>query len=83
MSWLDTIINKFHVILAAVTQAAILAYHFRTGKDIGNGVQGTVYAFYGFLAGHAFTYQKYPDANNDGVPDPPAKPDSVVQSMNG
>lgn len=69
MKLLDTVINKFHVILATITQAAIIVYHFRTGHDIGNGVQGTVYAFYGFLAGHAFTYQKFPDANNDGIPD--------------
>lgn len=74
MNWdkvYDIIINKLHVVLAAITQGAIIVFHFRTGHDIGNGVQGTVYAWYGFLAGHALTYQKYPDAdaNHDGVPD--------------
>jgi len=61
MKFLDTIVNKFHVILGAVTQAAIIAYHFKTGHDIGAGVQNTVYAFYAFLLGHAGVYQKYPD----------------------
>jgi hypothetical protein len=64
MNWdkiYDTLINKFHIVLAAITQGAIIAFHFHTGKDIGAGVQNTVYAFYAFLAGHALTYQKYPD----------------------
>jgi hypothetical protein len=64
MNWdkvYDTVINKLHVVLAAVTQSVILVYHFKTGHDIGNGVQGTVYAFYAFLGGHALTYQKWPD----------------------
>ena len=58
---LDIVVNKVHVALAAVTQGIILVYHFKTGHDIGNGVQGTVYAFYGFLAGHNLTNQKWPD----------------------
>ncbi len=65
---LDLAINKFHIVLGTVCQAAILVYHFHTGHDIGSGVQGTVYAFYAFLAGHAFTYQKYPDTD---IPEPP------------
>ena len=59
---LDTLINKFHIILGSTTQAAILTYHFKTGKPLDSGVVNTVYAFYAFLAGHALTYQKYPDA---------------------
>jgi hypothetical protein len=59
---LDIVVNKVHVALGAVCQGAIIVYHFKTGHDIGAGVQNTVYAFYGFLAGHALTYQKYPDA---------------------
>jgi hypothetical protein len=58
---LDTLINKFHIILATVAQAAVLAYHFKTGHDIGPGVQNTLYAYYAFLAGHAGIYQKWPD----------------------
>jgi hypothetical protein len=57
----DTIINKFHIVLATACQGAIIVYHFKTGHDIGNGVQNTVYAFYAFLTGHAATYQKWPD----------------------
>jgi len=60
-SILDTLINKFHIVLGTACQAAIFIYHFKTGHDIGTGVQNTVYAYYAFLAGHAFTYQRYPD----------------------
>ena len=63
----DLLINKFHIILGTGCEAAILFYHFHTGHDIGSGVQGTVYAFYAFLAGHAFTYQKYPDHDDNGT----------------
>lgn len=62
--FLDTIINKFHIVLGTGAQAAIIVYHFKTGKDVGPGVVNTVYAFYAFLAGHALTYQKYPDAQD-------------------
>jgi hypothetical protein len=57
----DTLINKFHIALGTACQGALLAYHFKTGHDIGAGIQNTIYAFYGFLAGHALTYQKFPD----------------------
>jgi len=60
-SVLDTLINKFHIILGTVAQAAIFAYHFKTGHDIGPGVQNTVYAYYAFLGAHAGIYQKWPD----------------------
>ena len=56
-------VNKFHIAIASGTQASILYYHFKTGKDLGSGVTNTVYAFYVFLAGHALTYQKWPDAD--------------------
>jgi len=59
---LDTLINKFHIILGSAAQAAIFVYHFKTGHDIGSGVQNTVYGYYAFLAGHALTYQRYPDS---------------------
>jgi hypothetical protein len=58
---LDVFINKFHVILATLCQGALLAYHFKTGHDIGAGIQNTVYGYYAFLAGHALTYQRFPD----------------------
>lgn len=62
--FLDTIINKFHIVLGTVAQGAIIVYHFKTGKDVGPGVVNTIYAFYAFLAGHALTYQKYPDTQD-------------------
>lgn len=65
---LDLLINKFHIILASVAQAAVFAFHFKTGHDIGSGVQNTIYAYYGFLAGHALTYQKYPDGSSSTPP---------------
>jgi hypothetical protein len=58
---LDIIVNKVHIILAAICQGSIILWHFHTGHDIGSGVQNTVYAYYGFLAGHNLTNQKYPD----------------------
>lgn len=61
----DVLINKFHIILASVAQASVLVYHFKTGNDIGTGVQNSLYAYYTFLAGHAFTYQKFPDKKED------------------
>ncbi len=57
----DALINKFHILLATACQGAIIIYHFKTGHDVGPGVVNTTYAFYAFLAGHALTYQKYPD----------------------
>jgi hypothetical protein len=63
---LDLLINKFHIILGSSAQAAVLIYHFKTGHDIGSGVQNTVYAYYGFLGAHALTYQKFPDQPTPG-----------------
>jgi hypothetical protein len=59
---LDLLINKFHIILGTASHAALLVYHFKTGHDIGAGIQNTVYAYYAFLGAHAATYQKWPDA---------------------
>ena len=70
---LDIVINKFHIILGAVAQAAIFFYHFKTGHDIGPGVQNTVYAYYAFLLGHAGVYQKWPDSDAAPAPVPDAQ----------
>lgn len=67
-SFLDTLINKFHIVLGTAAQAALIAYHLKTGKDVGPGVVNTVYAYYAFLAGHAFTYQRYPDTPDQDLP---------------
>jgi hypothetical protein len=63
MNWdkiFDVIVNKLHIILAAICQGTIFLMS-RNGHDIGPGVQNTVYAYYAFLAGHNLTNQKYPD----------------------
>jgi len=67
---LDLAVNKFHIILGSVAQAALIVYHFKTGKDVGPGLMNTMYAYYAFLLGHAGVYQKWPDqgggdSNND------------------
>jgi hypothetical protein len=60
----DALINKFHTILGSAWAAALLVYRWKTGNDIGPGLTNVTYVFYGFLLGHAFTYQKYPDQDH-------------------
>jgi hypothetical protein len=64
MKVLDTLINKFHIVLGTSAQGALIFYHFKTGKDLGPGLVNSVYAYYAFLAGHALTYQKFPDKDD-------------------
>jgi hypothetical protein len=61
---LDLLINKFHIVLGTGAQAAVLVYDFKTGRDIGPGIQNSLYGYYAFLAGHALTYQRYPDQDS-------------------
>lgn len=63
---LDATINKFHIIIGAFCQGSIICYHFRTGRDLGPVVSTTVFAFYGFLLGHAGVYQRWPDKDGGG-----------------
>jgi hypothetical protein len=65
----DVLVNKGHVLLAAICQGAVIGFHFKTGRDVGVNVMNTIYAFYGFLAGHFGVSQKWPDKDGDGVPD--------------
>lgn len=67
----DALINKCHVAIAAACQAAILVFHWKTGRDLPPGVQGTVNWFYTFLAGHFGASQVWPDKP---APPPPATP---------
>lgn len=57
----DTAVNKLHVVLGALCQGSLVFYHYRTHLDIGPILSSTVFAFYGFLLGHAGVYQKWPD----------------------
>jgi hypothetical protein len=61
----DALINKLHIALGCAAQGLILVYHFKTGHDIGPGVTSTMYAYYGFLLGHAGVYQRWPDKDED------------------
>jgi len=58
---LDALINKFHTIIGSVWMAALLIYRWKTGNDVGPGMANCTYAFFGFLLGHAYTYQVHPD----------------------
>lgn len=60
----DVLVNKFHIALAVACQSAVLFYAYHFQKDLGPGIVNTVYAFYAFLGGHAFTYQKWPDQDS-------------------
>jgi hypothetical protein len=62
--FLDKLTNDAHVPIALFVFVVTSAYHFHTGKDLGSGYVSSLYAFYGFLGGHALVYQKWPDASN-------------------
>jgi hypothetical protein len=64
----DIVINKAHVAIACACQGAIFVFHWKTGKDIGANVQGTVFSFYAFLAGHFGASQVWPDKNTPPTP---------------
>lgn len=59
--FLDKLTNDAHVPIALFVFVVTSAYHFHTGKDLGSGYVSSLYAFYGFLGGHALVYQKWPD----------------------
>jgi len=60
---LDSVTNKFHIVMGSAAQGALIIYHIKTGKDIGPGIQNSLYAYYAFLLGHAGVYQKWPDSD--------------------
>jgi hypothetical protein len=69
---LDKLTNDAHVPIALFVFVVTSAYHFHTGKDLGANYTSSLYAFYGFLGGHALVYQKWPDKTDkdgDGIPD--------------
>src|ERR1700674_3623284 len=65
--FLDKLTNDAHVPIALFVFIVTSAYHFHTGKDLGSGYVSSLYAFYGFLGGHALVYQKWPDPTNTTV----------------
>jgi hypothetical protein len=59
----DRLTNDFHIPLAAMVFLGTSGYHFHTHVDLGTNYVNSLYAFYAFLGGHAFTFQKWPDKN--------------------
>ena len=60
-NFLDKLTNDAHVPIALFVFVVTFAYCAKTGKDIPPGFVSSLYAFYGFLGGHALVYQKWPD----------------------
>ena len=71
MAWLnaflDKLTNKFHMLIGTCYGGALAVYYFKTHNDLGPGFVNATYAFYAFLAGHALTYQKWPDQDKPTV----------------
>lgn len=65
-SVLEKFVNQLHVPIALGVLAATTIYHFYTHRDLGTNYVNSLYAFYGFLAGHFGFSQKWPDKSNDG-----------------
>jgi hypothetical protein len=61
--FLDKLTNDAHVPIAIFVFCVTFAYCAKTGKDLLPGFVSSLYAFYGFLGGHALVYQKWPDQN--------------------
>jgi hypothetical protein len=62
-NFLDKLTNDAHVPIAIFVFCVTFAYCAKTGKDLQPGFVSSLYAFYGFLGGHALVYQKWPDAS--------------------
>jgi hypothetical protein len=67
-SFLDKLTNDAHVPIALFVFVVDSAYCFHTGKDLPAGYVSSLYAFYGFLGGHALVYQKWPDPTAAAAP---------------
>src|SRR5271154_7344064 len=60
-NFLDKLTNDAHIPIALVVFVSTFTYCAKTGKDLLPGFVSSLYAFYGFLGGHALVYQKWPD----------------------
>ena len=67
-NFLDKLTNDAHVPIALFVFVVTFTYCAKTGKDIPPGFVSTLYAFYGFLGGHALVYQKWPDPTTPAAP---------------
>jgi hypothetical protein len=77
-AFLDKLTNDAHVPIALFVFVVTFAYCAKTGKDIPPGFVSSLYAFYGFLGGHALVYQKWPDSAST----PPANVTVDVTNQN-
>jgi len=68
---LSKLTNYSHTAIGTGYAITALAYHIKSGHDLGANFVSFSYAFFGFLAGHAFVYQKWPDATPDATPTAP------------
>jgi hypothetical protein len=60
-SVLNKLTNYSHTAIGTGYAIAALAYHIRSGRDLGSGFVTFSGYFYAFLLGHAAAYQKWPD----------------------
>jgi len=58
----DFLNNYSHMATGVSLAGAVTAYHLWTHRDLGANFVTFAAYFYGFLAGHAFTFQKWPDS---------------------
>src|SRR5271163_1379209 len=77
-NYLDKLTNDAHIPIALFVFVATFGYCVKTGKDLLPGFVSSLYAFYGFLGGHALVYQKWPDA----AATPPAQVNVDVTNNN-
>jgi len=66
-NFLDRLTNDAHIPIALFVFISTFGYCVKTGKDLLPGFVSSLYAFYGFLGGHALVYQKWPDPTNTTV----------------
>ncbi len=53
----------YHIPVGLLVFGITTVYHFHTGKDLGVNYTNSLYAFYGFLAGHGIS-QRFGNSNS-------------------
>jgi hypothetical protein len=64
---LDKLTNYSHVAIGTGYAIVALAYHVKSGHDLGSNFVTFSAYFYGFLLGHAGVYQRWPDKGGDAT----------------
>jgi hypothetical protein len=65
-AFLDKLTNDAHVPIAIFVFCCTFGWVIK-GHDLPPGFVSSLYAFYGFLGGHALVYQKWPDQTNQTI----------------